>query len=150
MTYLFRSYLLAHSTKTMKSLLHPGTSYLVLASEYHDRLGWDNFVEGRICTLWVETRSCDIADCHLERNTNHWAQDLMRRLLEIVHQQWLYCNATVHMNLDDRITADQHNRILTRMEELLEINPDDLLTEIRLTWISNGWLPDRSRIRWSG
>ncbi len=70
-THLFRSYLLAYSTRTMKSLLPSGTRYLVLASEYHDQFGWDYFLEGRICTLWVETRSRDLADCHLDRNTDH-------------------------------------------------------------------------------
>ncbi len=109
MMHLFRSYLLARGTRTMKSLLHSGTRYLVLAPEYHDRLEWDNFVEGRICTLWVETKSRDLTDHHPERNADHWARGLMRRLLEIVHQQWLYRNATVYMKLDIGITVDQYN-----------------------------------------
>ena len=55
----------------------------------------------------------------------------MRRLLEIVHQQWLYRNATVHMKLEDNLTADQHRQILTRIEECLEIDPEELLDENR-------------------
>jgi hypothetical protein len=51
----------------------------------------------------------------------------MQRLLELVHQQWLYQNATVHMILEDGMTAEQHKLILARIEECLEIDPGDLL-----------------------
>ena len=50
---VIRSYLLARGTKTAVSLLCPESS-LKMAVRFHDHLGWDNFVEGRICALWVE------------------------------------------------------------------------------------------------
>jgi hypothetical protein len=129
-TRLISTYLLARGTRTMKSLLRPN-SRMTLASEYHDRLGWDNFIEGRICALWVELRSRDLAQRRIEKSADQWARGLMRRLLKIVHQQWLYRNATVHMKLEDNLTADQHRQILTRIEECLEIDPEDLLDENR-------------------
>jgi hypothetical protein len=86
-------------TRTMKSILCP-SSWLGLVAEYHDHLGWDDFLEGRICTLWVELQSQDLQEWQLECNTDYWACGLMCRLLEIVHQQWLYQNETVHMKLD--------------------------------------------------
>ena len=50
---VIRSYLLAKGTKTAVSLLHPD-SPLRMSAHLHDRQGWDNFVEGRICALWVK------------------------------------------------------------------------------------------------
>jgi hypothetical protein len=100
---------------------------MTLASEYHDRLRWDNFLEGRICALWVELCYRDLAQRRIEKSADHWARGLMRRLLEIVHQQWLYWNATVHMKMEDNLTADQHRQILTRIKECLEIDPEELL-----------------------
>jgi hypothetical protein len=51
----------------------------------------------------------------------------MRSLLEIVHQQCLYQNATVHMKLRDGMIMEQHHSILRRIGECLEIDPGDLL-----------------------
>jgi hypothetical protein len=56
----------------------------------------------------------------------------MRRLLETVHQQWLYRNATVHMALQDGLTRDKHDQILVRIEGCLGIDPGDLLEEDRV------------------
>ena len=98
--HLFRRYLSGPGTRTMASLLGQPSQYC-LAAEYHDRLGWDNFLEGRISALWVELRARDIHDRRLERNADYWACGLMCPLLEMVHQQWLYRNATVHFALQD-------------------------------------------------
>jgi hypothetical protein len=116
--HLFRRYLSGCGTRTMTSLLGQPSQYR-LAAEYHDRLRWDNFLEGRISALWVELRARDIHDRHLERNTDYWASGLMCRLLEMVHQQWLYRNATVHMSLQDGLPRDKHEQILTRIEGCL-------------------------------
>jgi hypothetical protein len=56
----------------------------------------------------------------------------MCRLLEIVHQQWLYRNATVHMSLQDGLPRDKHEQILTRIKGCLGIDPGDLLEEDRV------------------
>ena len=53
----------------------------------------------------------------------------MRRLLELTHRQWLYCNARVHIKLKGGMTAAQYDAILARMEECLLIDPADLLVE---------------------
>ncbi len=125
---VIRSYLLARGTKTAVSLLHPESS-LKMAARFHDCLGWDNFVEERICALWAEIRAQEIHTQGLQWGADFWAHGLMRRLLELTHCQWLYCNATVHMLVKDGMTAAQHNLILPRMEECLLIDPADLLVE---------------------
>jgi hypothetical protein len=56
---VIRSYLLARGTKTAVSLLCPESS-LKMAAYFHDRLGWDNFVERRICFLLVEMQAQEI------------------------------------------------------------------------------------------
>jgi hypothetical protein len=113
---VIRSYLLARGTKTAVSLLCPESS-LKMAARFHDRLGWDNFVEGRICALWVEMQAQEIHTRGLQRGVDFWARGLMRRLLKLTYCQWLYCNARVHMKVKDGMTAAQHNLILSRMDE---------------------------------
>jgi hypothetical protein len=107
--HLFRHYLSGRGTPTMASLLVQPSSYR-LTVEYYDRLGWNNFLKGQISALWGELRAWDIHDRRLERNADYWARGLMHQLLEMVHQQWLYRNATVHMSLQDGLPRDKLNR----------------------------------------
>ena len=124
--HLFRRYLSGRGTRTMASLVGQPSQFC-LAAEYHNRLGWDNFLKGQISALWVELRARDIHDRRLERNVDYWACGIMRRLLKMVHQQWLYCNATVHMSLQDGLPRDKHEQILTRIKHCLGIDLGDLL-----------------------
>ena len=78
-----------------------------MAAHLHDRLGWDNFVEGRICALWVEMRVQEIHTRWLQRGAEFWARGLMCRLHELTHHQWLYRNATVHMKVKDGIPFER-------------------------------------------
>jgi hypothetical protein len=77
----------------------------------------------------VELRAQDLVKRKLERSANFWAQGLMHKLLETVHQQQLYHNATVHLKIRDGMTALQHKVILVRIAECLEIDLEDLLKE---------------------
>jgi hypothetical protein len=129
--HLFWRYLSGRGTRTMASLLGQ-PSRCCLAAEYHDQLGGDNFLEGQISALWVELRARNIHDRRLERNVDYWARGLMRQLLKMVHQQWLYRNATVHISLQDGLPRDKHDQILTRIEGCLGIDPGDLLEEDRV------------------
>ena len=90
--YLFQAYLLARGTRTMTSLLRSG-SKLGVEAKYHDRLGWDSFLEGRVCALWVECRSAHIRSEKQIRSADLWAHGLMRRLLQITHEQWRDCSS---------------------------------------------------------
>ena len=80
----------------------------------------------------MKLQARDIRDRRLERNTDYWARGLMHRLLEMVHQQWLYRNATVHMSLQDGLPRDKHEQILMRIKGCLGIDPGDLLEEDRV------------------
>ena len=108
--YLFKRYLLAHRTHTLTSLLKPG-SKLGVELWFHDRLGWDCFLGGRLCTLWVEHRARHIKRANLTCSANFWAQGLVRRLLQMTHAQWVYWNATVYLEVNEGCTAMAHEKI---------------------------------------
>ena len=80
----------------------------------------------------MELRARDIHDRRLERKADYWARGQMPQLLKMIHQQWLYRNAMVHMSLQDGLPRDKHEQILTRIEWCLGIDPGDLLEEDRV------------------
>ena len=94
---------------------HDGNqAYLQLAT-YHDKLGWDNFVEGRILVLYVDMmRNHYFVHPSRYENAEWWAKDRVRRLHSITHQQWLHLNANVHIKKRDGKTQVQHERLWTR------------------------------------
>jgi hypothetical protein len=115
----------------MMSLLRSG-SKLGVEAKYHDRLGWDSFLEGRVCALWVECRSAQIRSEKQIRSADLWARGLMRRLLQITHK-----HATAHVNVSDGLPVAQHETILTTMEGYLHTDPAQLLEENRHLRYSN-------------
>lgn len=113
----------------MQSLLDGDRRYQLLA-RFHDYLGWDNFVEGRLCKLWLECRKVDIARLGLWSTAESWATKLSRRLLGLTHRQWIYRNSIVHYKVEvEGLTIPQHQKIMEEVETLTDQDPEDLLPE---------------------
>jgi hypothetical protein len=135
----------------MTSLLRPG-SKLGVEAKYHDRLGWDSFLEGWVCALWVECRSAHIRPEKQIRSADFWVRGLMPCLLQLTHEQWIYRNATVHLKVKDGLTVAQHETILTTMEAYLHMDPAELLEENRHLLYSNFIAlakgPTKDKVEW--
>jgi len=80
--------------------------------------------------MWVELRIVDIRVRKLQRNEDSWARGLMRRLLQMTHQQWSYRNATVHLKIEG-CTRIKHNQLLEEIDQCLDSDPGVLLQEHR-------------------
>jgi hypothetical protein len=70
--HLFKQYLLAGGTRTLTLLLKPN-SRLGVEACYHNCLGWDCFLEGRLCALWVEHKAQHIQRADLMQSADCWA-----------------------------------------------------------------------------
>jgi len=123
-------YLLTRSRSTMSAITWNKPAFHSLAT-HHDRLGWDCFLEGRICWKWVEIQHQEIEANNMKTTAESWARGLMSRLLQLTHSQWIYRNQTVRF-MYNGLTSTQHDEIIKRMEELLDTDSDDLLLGHRL------------------
>ncbi len=121
--HLFKWYILTGGTRALTLLLKPN-SRLGVEARYHDHLGWDCFLEGQLCALWVEHRAQHIQRANLMQSVDFWAQGLMQWLLQTTHAQWAYRNATAHLEVKDRWTAAAHETILETMEGFLHTDPE--------------------------
>ena len=134
---LIYRYINHHGDATMQSLLSPAQSKYREAAILHDMLGWSNFMEGRISIMWVEHRRKDIRNRKLQRDSDSWARGLMRRLLQMTHQQWSYRNATVHLKIKDGCTLVEHTRLLDEIAYCLNTDPEELLREHKQLLFTN-------------
>ena len=127
---LLRRYLLGRGAVRMQSLVGRHSRFGLVA-KIHDRLGWDNLVEGRLCSLWLQHREADIVRWNLRSTAESWATGLARRLLELTHRQWIYRNTEVHFVSEGGLTVRQHESLMSRVEEYASTDPADLLPEDR-------------------
>ena len=55
----------------------------------------------------------------------------MHLLMQATHKQWLFRNAHVYYCKLEGLTPQQHEEILHRVEEPMEVDPDELLVQHR-------------------
>ena len=128
-TSCITQYLLAGGRTSMTAITRNMPALQSLAN-HHDRLGWDSFLEGRICCKWVKLRHQEIEATNLRTTADFWACGLMSRLLQLTHAQWTYCNHTVHFK-HEGLASTQHDTIISRMKDLWDTDPEALLPEHR-------------------
>ena len=71
-----------------------GESHKILA-HIHDKLGWENFVEGRISKFLLEL----VAPMFSRRSRmtlERWGKRLVSPLMQATHKQWLFRNSHMH------------------------------------------------------
>ena len=102
-----------------------------LLAEVHNKLGWDDFVEGRISKLFMEVEKAGL-DSHCSGMTSErWCTTLDSKLLQLTHKQWLFLNLHVYSNKLDGISQREHDEIFERVKELMLTDPAELLTKHR-------------------
>ena len=122
-------YMSVQGGKTMTKCLTSKYSNYTLLSEVQDRLGWDNFVEGRISTLWLNTVEPFL--CQASRTSiQQWGKSFIDSLLLLTHKQWIFRNSKVHYKTDG-LTASQHDVLESTVRELIATHPSALLAKDR-------------------
>ena len=100
-----------------------------LLVKYHDKLGWTNFLEGRVFSYFVQLQREYISTCDTYQTAETWALGFMEHLIRITHRQWLHRNAKVHFKRSDGRTISQHEQIMEKIKDLLWTDPEELLDD---------------------
>ena len=98
---------------------------------HHDTLGWDNFMEGRICTQFFRLQATTLIQNSSKWTIKAWSSQFIKRVLHMTHRQWLYRNARIHIKLVDGLTSTEHQQIIHLVNSLLYTDPNDLLPQHR-------------------
>lgn len=131
---LIKDYLLGRDLVPMSELTGSASKFSRLAM-CHDKLGWDNFLEGRICVLFLDHQKSYLDSLPPSRynrfTPERWAQGLISRLLELTHRQWLYRNSYIYFTKVEGRTEIEHNQVISKVKELLYTDPSELLPRHR-------------------
>ncbi len=125
---LIEDYLHVRRYKTMAEVapLYIGVDYNVLV-QYHDILGWQNFIKGRFLLYMDHLQQNYLSDRDTWQTAKSWARGLMEQLLCITYCQWLLWNALLHFCLLDDQTIVERKQLILRIQDLMWKDPDDLL-----------------------
>ncbi len=124
------SYLNYRGRRSMRSIIHMHPELYDFACD-HDKLGWDNFMEGRICKSLFQLQAQTLIDKSSNWTIKSWSCQFIKRVLHITHCQWLYRNARIHIKLADGLTEPEHKKIIRLVHSLLDTDPNDLLPQHR-------------------
>ena len=131
--------------KTMQDIVGFRREYRRLVVSV-DCIGWRRLMEGMISKELVELQKYATVESDSSLTVDKWAKDLVIRLLEITHGQWLYRNVMVHDKSAGDLATRRKEEIRRELEEqlalggegldeddmfLLEINLDDLDSSTR-------------------
>jgi hypothetical protein len=119
-------YLLARGDRSMSSLLPQETRWQAYARE-HDLLGWDNFLEGRMTKSLLRLQKDFLYRSGSTMSIRAWATTFIHLLIGIMHQQWVYRNASVHIKLVEGRTQEEHRQVMDEVRKLLDVDPEELL-----------------------
>ncbi len=94
-----------------------------------DAIGWRQFMEGMICKeIWAIQKTYT-ALSGLRTSAEKWTGELIMKLLEVTHGQWLYCNIQVHDKVSGTLATLRKEEIQKEIEEQQALGLDGLLDE---------------------
>ena len=94
-----------------------------------DSIGWRRFMEGMVCKEIRAIQSTYSGVTRLRGNTKKWGQDLVTRLLEVTHGQWLYRNVQVHDRISGTLATQRKEELQMEIERQQELGEEGLLEE---------------------
>jgi hypothetical protein len=100
--------------------------------EYHrlaalvDCIGWRRFMEGMLSRELVELQKYALVEAKSRLTVDNWAKELVIRLLEVTHGQWLYQNVMVHDRTTGDLATKRKEEIRRALEDHLELGEEGL------------------------
>jgi hypothetical protein len=95
-------------------------------AESVDCIGWRRFMEGMVSKEVIELQKYALVEAESRMTVDKWAQELVIRLIEITHGQWLYRNVVVHDKMAGDLASQRKEDIRKALEEQLAMGEDGL------------------------
>ena len=92
----------------MQECLVSSSTIHMLLAQTHGKLGWDNFVEGRICEMMDLEVVVNTFSRQSGVTPERWGWKFISKITQATHRQWLFCNSHVHYKKLEGLTEAQY------------------------------------------
>jgi hypothetical protein len=129
-SYWITKYLQFRGERTMSSL-GPMSPAMAKAAASQDKIGWIEFLHGRVSVeiAKMQTAHCAMATCRM--NGNDWMKKFISQLLQISHSQWMFRNFVLHDRVRGYLRLQERRSVLQEIDRLVDCDPDDIPRESR-------------------
>ncbi len=96
-----------------------------------DAIGWRRFMEGMVCEKIqaVQQTYPALSLSGLWTSAERWMVELITKLLEVTHGQWLYRNIQVHKSVAGMLATQMKEEIQLEIEKQQAVGLERLLDE---------------------
>ncbi len=112
---------------TMRDICRRMGSQYQLMAEDRDTIGWRRFMEGMLSWRLVGLQANHYALTGEGLQLLPWASQLVIRLLEVTHGQWIYRNIQVHDEAQGKLRTQEKERLQRDSEEQTELGFEGVL-----------------------
>jgi hypothetical protein len=140
------------SYQDKRDCIHGTSQDLIEAAAETDCLGWDSLLEGGISKQWLVGASPFLRMSNKFLLPPSWGRQLINKLHNIVHKQWMYRNTFIHYRGTDGLKLPEHHDIINRVEEHAFTDPESLVPRHRFLMETDfealGSGPSTQRLLW--
>ena len=116
-------YLLKKDTTTLTTILDGSLPELGISQ---DNIGWHNFTEGKLSLHFNNIQHIHYTSTDSKRNSISWVSGLIKRLLLIIHDQWVYRNDIVHKRDKDGLKRSEASALRVNIRAQLSFGNQNL------------------------
>ena len=99
------------------------------AAQEQDRLGWMNFLEGRISCKWRECQAEYYLLNRSRQTARTWVEGLISNFLVVIHKMWTARNKVIHARDEQGLWLREGEELRMAIDEQFELGKDGLLQE---------------------
>ena len=122
-------YMHGRGGKSMLSIITDRTGAFVDMARSVDKIGWQRLMEGMISKEIMEIQGRSQEFERYKMPLEKWGSQLVIRLLEVTHGQWLYRNVHVHDAISGDLATRRKEDIRRELEDQIELGGEGLAEE---------------------
>jgi len=130
LAYWIPKYILMRGTKPFAEMGDMSDSMYQLAKS-QDKIGWRRFTEGCVSKELQKRQSFHLQMSSSRLNGSDWTRQLISRILQITHSQWIYRNISLHNKTNGYLHNKTGKELANEIHRLAELEPDDVPTDSR-------------------
>jgi len=112
------------NSTSMEELAQQGSPELIEAAKMQDRIGWLELMQGKLAVQLVRIQEGYCASNNNGLDGKSWSTNIITKLLEMSHSQWLYRNFSLHHHTLGYLHRLEEKNLRKTARELAALQPE--------------------------